>query len=73
MGAEQDVFGLKSLTIKAIKIAANMGDMELLNAVSEDENKSIDMLMQYYVGEVEQKGTVNEFLSSIKMLSQKAS
>jgi site-specific recombinase XerD len=71
MGVEKDIFGMKVLTIKAMKIAAEMGDKELFDAIGQDESKTIDMLMQYYQKGVPHKEEVNKFISSIGILPKK--
>jgi len=71
MGVEKDMFGMKVLTIKAMKIAAEMGDKELFDSIGQDESKTIDMLMQYYQKGVAHKEEVNKFISSIGILPKK--
>jgi len=68
MGVEQDIFGLKSLTILAIKVAVKAGETERVAELTEDETKAIDMLMQCYKGESTGTKLVNSFMSSIGML-----
>jgi len=68
IGVEQDRFGLKILTIKAMRLAVERADKNLFDIVSGDETKSIDMLMQYYTNEVESKKNVKEFITSVGIL-----
>lgn len=68
MGVEKDRLGMKVLTIKAMKIAAKMGDEEMFDSIGEDESKSIDMLMQYYEKGVAHKEDVKKFITSVGLL-----
>jgi len=68
MGVEKDRIGMKVLTIKAMKIAAKMGDEELFDSIGESESKSIDLLMQYYDKGVSHKEDIKEFISSVGLL-----
>ena len=71
MGVEKDMFGMKVLTIKAMKIAAKMGNVDAIDKIGGDESKAIDLLMQYYTGKIEKKEDVEKFISSIGILPQK--
>jgi len=71
MGVEKDHFGMKVLTIKAMKIAAKMGDYDALDSMGENESKAIDLLMQYYTSSVEHGEDIEKFISSIGILPQK--
>jgi len=68
MGVEKDRLGMKVLTIKAMKIAAKMGDEELFDSIGDSEPKTIDILMQYYTKGVAHKEDVNEFITSVGLL-----
>jgi hypothetical protein len=68
IGVEKDIFGMKILTIKAMKVAAEMGDMEMLNSVSSNERKALDLLMGFYTNKLESKDEVNKFITSIGVL-----
>ena len=67
IGAERDIFGIKLLTIKAMKVAAKMGDMKKLDSVSNDEKEALDLLMDFYTNTLENKEEINNFISSIGM------
>ncbi len=71
IGVEKDHFGMKILTIKAMKVAVEMGDKEAFDSIGKDESKAIDLLMQYYTKGIEQKEEVGKFISSIGILPQK--
>jgi len=72
LGVEQDRFGLKALTIKAIQMANKEGDNNKVTELIEDETKAIDMLMGYYKNQIstEKPNTedVTKFITSLKML-----
>ena len=72
IGVEQDKFGLKALTIKAIQMANNSGDSQKVTELIEDETKAIDMLMGYYKNQIDVESTdtedVTKFISTLKML-----
>jgi translation elongation factor EF-1beta len=72
MGVEQDVFGLKALTIKAIQMANSSGDSQKVTELIEDETKAIDMLMGYYKNQIDVESSdtkdVTKFISNLKML-----
>lgn len=68
IGVEHDRHGLKILTIKAMKIAAEMGDMEKLKEVSEDENKAIDHLMSYYTDKLSFNSDAKNLVGMLKKL-----
>jgi len=70
IGAERDIFGMKILTIKAMKVAAEMGDMKMLDSVSNNEKTALDLLMGFYTDKLENKDEVNKFINSIG-ISQK--
>ncbi len=70
IGVEQDRYALKVLTIKAMRLAVELADKNQYDLISEDETKSIDMLMQYYTKEVKHKEDAENFVSSIKMIPQ---
>lgn len=71
LGVEKDYFGMKILTIKAMKVAVEMGDKDAFDSVGRDESKAIDLLMQYYTNEIVYKKDVGSFISSIGILPQK--
>lgn len=73
IGAEQDRYGLKALTIRAMQIAAANGDKSRFEMIVKDETKSIDLLMQYYAKEVEHKTDIKAFVTSLGSLPQKVS
>ncbi len=66
IGVEQDIVGLKYLTIQAIKVAVKMHDYSKVNFLSDNEEESIDYLMKYYSGKTLQSKGVSNFISSIK-------
>lgn len=68
IGAEKDKYAMKVLTIKAMKIAAKMGDVVLFDDIGKDEAKSIDILMKYYQKEIPQNKEVTKFITSIGIL-----
>ena len=65
IGVEKDIFGMKVLTIKAMKVAAELGDMKMLDSVSNDEKRALDLLMGFYTNKLENKEEVSEFINSI--------
>lgn len=48
MGVEQDNYGLKVLTIRAIKIASEMKKYDEINKLLENKYRAVDYLMQEY-------------------------
>ena len=48
MGVEQDQYGLKVLTIRAIKIANMMNNNDEINKIIADEDRAVDYLMLEY-------------------------
>jgi len=67
-GVEQDYYGLKVLTIHAVKIALKMGESEEAQAMIEDETKAIDMLMGFYQKQVGDTQDVDYFLKEVHKL-----
>lgn len=66
IGVEQDRVGLKILTIKAIKHAAQRQDIGMLVNITENEEEAIDYLMNYYTGEAISAKEVENFLLELK-------
>ena len=71
MGVEKDRFGMKILTIKAMRLAIEMGDKKMFDSIGENESKSIDLLMQYYNGNITYKHDVKNFVTSMNMIPEK--
>ncbi|QOR61170.1 hypothetical protein IMZ28_06820 [Sulfurovum indicum] len=71
LGVEKDHFGMKILTIKAMKVAVEMGDKDAFDSIGRDESKAIDLLMSYYTNGIEHKEDIGNFISSIGILPQK--
>lgn len=66
MGVEQDMSGLRLLTIKAVKIAVKAHDYSSVDLISDNEEKSIDYLMSYYQGKKLENSDVKNFISSVR-------
>lgn len=65
MGVEQSGYGIKLLTIKAIKLASELNNFEVVDDILLNETKSIDYLMHYYIN-YKKKNLTSEFISLIK-------
>lgn len=63
MGVEQDDYGLKLLTIKAIKYAQAY-DVDKINLILNSETEAIDYLMGYYL-EYKSKNLLSDFCNKI--------
>lgn len=65
MGVEQDNYGLKILTIKAIKFANSINKEEDISKIINSEEIAIDYLMNYYL-EYKNKNLLPSFIEKIK-------
>ena len=68
MGVEKDQLGMKVLTIKAMKLAVSLNDVGSFGEISSDENKAIDMLMNFYKKEGTLENNANKFIDSVLSL-----
>lgn len=63
-GVDYDRFGLKILTIKAVKLAHTLRDDLALNEILDNETKSVDFLMSHYIKSLE-SGSVKCFMEKL--------
>ncbi len=63
-GVDYDRFGLKILTIKAVKLAHTLRDDLMLGEILNNETKSVDFLMSHYVKSLE-SGSVKSFMDKL--------
>ena len=66
IGVEQDRVGLKILTIKAMKLAFSMKDNKGFALVSDNEEDSIDYLMNYYNEIAIDNNSMKNFISNLE-------
>jgi len=72
IGVEKDHYGMKILTIRAIKVVNEMNNKKALDSILADESKAIDMLMNYYTSRsIEKDEDVGKLISSIGILPEK--
>ncbi|PHO10785.1 hypothetical protein CPG37_02775 [Malaciobacter canalis] len=64
MGVEQDDYGLKLLTIKAIQFAQSMNEEEKVVELINDNVDAIDYLMEYYI-DPKKRGLLTSFIKEI--------
>lgn len=64
MGVEQDHYGLKVLTIRAIKLASKMRESEKIDQLISDEIYAVDYLMGYY-NEYRSNNLLPEFIKEL--------
>ena len=68
MGVEQDIYGIKLLTIKAIKFASHINDNKNIQQILDDETNAVDYLMGYY-SQYKKKNLLNEFIKYLEFKS----
>ncbi len=66
MGVEQDIYGIKLLTIKAIKFASEINDNVTIQKILNDETNAVDYLMGYYLN-YKKKNLLNEFIQYLEL------
>lgn len=63
-GVDYDRFGLKVLTIKAVRLAHNMRDDLALSEILNNETKSVDFLMSHYTKSLD-SGNIKGFMEKL--------
>ncbi len=66
IGVEQDILGLKILTIKAIKVANANKDNKAISLLAQDENSAIDYLMSHYTNKQISSNGFKKFIDYVK-------
>ena len=66
MGVEQDHFGIKVLTIKAITLATKMDETHQINSLISDGNVAIDYLMEYH-DKYKKNNMLSEFVEQLQL------
>ncbi len=65
MGVEQDAYGLKLLTIKAIKFASSLKDNDKIEQIINNEIETVDYLMGYYL-DYKSKNLLSTFIHQLE-------